>query len=155
MGDWKRSSRECTPEALPREMLLAMRKHIEQYDLGSILTDVSACVETTSKKSKSGPFGKGEENVVTVVIVTRGWLVWAIRGDSPEVAVMSARLTDIVVQDYAATEFAKMVPDAGIEVSGSFTDAAERGSAFIGLGDEPAAQELRSVLIQAVQDPKK
>ena len=155
MGDWKRSSRECTPEALPREMLLAMRKHIEQYDLGSILTDVSACVETTSKKSKSGPFGKGEENVVTGVIVTGGWLVWAIRGDSPEVAVMSARLTDIVVQDYAATEFARMVPDAGIEVSGSFTDAAERGSAFIGLGDEQAAQVLRNVLGQVVQDAKK
>jgi hypothetical protein len=155
MGDWERSTRACTPEALPSEMSLAVRKHIEQYNLGSLLNEVLACVETTSKKAKSGMLGKGEENVVTGVIVTRGWLVWAIRGTSSEVAVMSAQLADIVVQDYAATEFAKMVPDAGIEVSGSFTDAAERGSAFIGLGEEPAALELRRVVIQAVQGSKK
>ncbi len=67
---------------------------------------------------------------------------------------MSARLADIVVQDYAATQFAKMVPDSGIEVSGSFTDVAERGSAFIGLHDGPVSQKFRDLLIQSVNAAK-
>jgi hypothetical protein len=113
------------------------------------------CVETTSEKLKRGLFGGSDEVVVVAAIITPSWLIWAIRGDRPDVTVMSARLVKIVVQDYAATQFARMMPDAGLEVSGSFTNVPERGAAFIGLGAEPVSQEFKQTVIEALRAAKK
>jgi hypothetical protein len=35
------------------------------------------------------------------------------------------------MQDYAQTPFAKMVPDSGLQVNGTFTDISENASAFV------------------------
>jgi hypothetical protein len=154
MGDWNRSTRECTPASLPVEFTAAVQKHIEQYNLGLTLSDASMCIESTARKIKRGLFARGAETVTMGVILTPGWLIWAIRGESPEVAVMSARLGDIVVQDYGSTQFAKMVPDSGLEVSGSFTGVSEKGSAFIGLDNGPLSQGFRALLLRLVQAAK-
>jgi hypothetical protein len=61
----------------------------------------------------------------------------------------------VVVQDYAQTQFAKMIPDMGLQVSGRFTDASENISAFIGADDSPAGKRFKEIMIQAVQDSKK
>ena len=154
MSDWARTTTACSLENLPPEMTAAIQAHVEQYNLGAILSQVSACIKTTSTRSKKGFFSGGGQIVITGALMTPGWLLWAIRGESSEVAVMSARLADIVVQDYADTQFAKMVPDAGIEVSGSFTDVSERGSAFIGLDDGAVAQRFKETLFEAVRKEK-
>jgi len=60
-----------------------------------------------------------------------------------------------MVQDHAATQFAKMVPDTGLEVSGSFTDVPRRGAAFIWLGAELVSQESKQTVIEAVQAVKR
>jgi hypothetical protein len=75
-------------------------------------------------------------------------------GDKSGPAVLSARLADIVVVDWAATELAQMLPDSGVEVSGSFTDVSERSSAFIGLGDDLDGRAFKEALIRAVQAAK-
>jgi hypothetical protein len=77
-----------------------------------------------------------------------------MEGDKSGLAVMSARLAEIVAVDWAATKFAQMVPDTGVEVSGSFTDLSERGSAFIGLGNDPDGREFKDALLKAVQGSK-
>ena len=64
-------------------------------------------------------------------------------------------VTDIVIQDYADTPFAKMVPDSGVEVSGMFTGARESASAFLGLEENAAGQRFRQTLIKAAADAKK
>ena len=154
MGDWRRSTRECTFDGLLPELRQAITLYIDQYNLGEILAESRMCVQTTSEQVKKGLFGGG--NIVVVgAIVTPRWLVWAIRADRDEPSVMSARLADVVVQDYARTKFAQMVPDTGIEVSGSFTNVPERGSAFIGLGDETEAEQFRQTVLDAVQAAKK
>jgi hypothetical protein len=142
-------------KSLPPEMTAAIHAHVEQHNLGGILSLVTDCIETTSTRSKKEFFGGGGQVVITGVLLTPVLLLWAIRGDSPEVAVISARLADIVVEDYTATQFAKMVPDIGVEVSGSFTDVAEKGSAFIGLDEGRVAQRFKEALFQAVQRAKK
>ena len=87
-------------------------------------------------------------------IVTPHWLVWAISGSKMKMAVLSAQLTHITVQDYAQTPFAKIIPDSGIEVNGMFTDASENASAFIGLEEGAAGNKFRELLINATADAK-
>jgi hypothetical protein len=59
------------------------------------------------------------------------------------------------VRDYAQTQFAKMIPDTGIEVSGRFTTVSENGSAFIGLDEGPTGRKFKEVVIKAAQEAKK
>jgi len=124
------------------------------YNLGDLLSASVACVETVSRKTRKNLPGGSAQPVRVTALLTPQWLVWAIVADRPEPTVMSGRLQDIVVQDYAATKFAAMVPDAGIEVSGSLTDVTELGAAFIGLGPEPAAEQFKQAVMRAVQAAK-
>lgn len=146
MSDWVRSTRSVDAGDLPPDTDAALRAHVETHGLGDLLAESLACIETISRMSKKGPFGRDEEEVRVAALVTPRWLIWAIRADRPEITVMSAPLKDVTVQDYASTSMAALVPDSGIEVTGSFTDAFERGSAFIGLGPEPAATAFAQAL---------
>jgi ligand-binding SRPBCC domain-containing protein len=87
--------------------------------------------------------------------LTPHWLVWAVSGTITQAAVLSAQLRDVTVQDYAQTQFAKMIPDSGIQVSGRFTDVSENGSAFIGLEDNATGRKFKELVLQAAQDAKK
>ena len=131
-----------------------MKSHVEEYNLGDILSEKLMCIQTDSEKIKKGLFGGGEI-VYTGAVITPRWMIWAAGGTKTQPAVLSALLLDIVVQDYAQTPFAKMVPDSGLNVSGKFTDVSENGSAFIGLDDSPAARRFKETVIDAVQSAKK
>ncbi len=160
MGDWKRSTRECSLNDLPPQVTAAIKSHIEQYNLGEILSDASLNIENKSEKIKKGLFGSAG-TVFTHVILTPRWLVWTIQDGKDGISAVSARLADIVVTDYAKGKMTQLVPDTGLEVTGEFTGLAhalpseQRGSIFIGLGPEPAAQKCHDALIRAVQDAKK
>ena len=154
MSDWKRTTREIPFENLAGGMTSAINEHIEQYNLGPILSDALICIQTDSEKVKKGLFG-GKGTVQVGAVVTPRWLVWVTNGTETQAAVLSAQLINITVQDYAQTPFAKMVPDSGVQVSGMFTDASESASAFIGLDKSLAGKKFREVLIQAAQDAKK
>jgi hypothetical protein len=153
MSDWKRTTREVPFEGLAPEMVTAIKSHIELYNLGSILSDALMCIQTDSEKAKKGLFGKAE-NISQGAVVTPRWLVWAVKSTGAP-TVLSAPLSNVVVQDYAQTQFAKMVPDSGIQINGMFTDVSENASAFIGLEDGAAGKKFREILIKAVQEAKK
>jgi len=154
MSDWKRVTKEVPFDGLPSEMVTAVKEHIEQYNLGSIPSDALLCVQTDSEKIKKGLFG-GAETVRMGVLVTPRWLLWVFNGTKIQTTVLSAQLIHVTIRDYAQTQFAKMLPDAGIEVSGIFTGASESASAFIGLDEGMAAQRFKEVMIQAAADAKK
>jgi len=154
MSDWKRTTKEASLEGLAPEMVAIIHRHIEQHNLGSILSDLLMCIQTDSEKIKRGLFA-GKETVRMSAIVTPRWLVWAVEGTQTRPAVLSAQLVDITVQDYAQTSFAKLVPDSGVQISGMFTDASESVSAFIGLDQSAAARKFRDALIQAAQVVRK
>jgi hypothetical protein len=153
MSDWKRTTREVPFEALSSEMVAAVKSHIELYNLGSILSDSLMCIQTDSDKAKKGLFGKAE-NVSQGAIVTPRWLIWVVMNEGKP-AVLSAQLSNVTVQDYAQTQFAKMIPDTGIQVNGMFTDVSENASAFIGLDEGTAGRKFKETVIKAVQDAKK
>jgi len=153
MSDWKRTTREVSFENLTPELLTAINAHIELYNLGSILSDALMCIQTDSEKAKGGLFGKAE-SVTQGAVVTPRWLVWVVKSAGAP-AVLSAQLSNVIVQDYAQTPFAKMIPDSGIQVNGMFTDVSESASAFIGLDDGVAGIKFKDVVLKAVQDAKK
>ena len=155
MRDWKRITRACPFDGLQADVRDAIRAHIAQYELGDIVADSLMCVETTSEKIKKELPGGGDKSVLVAAVITPRWLVWGIRGDRSGVTVMSARLADVVIQDYTTTQFANMIPDTGIEVSGSFTDVAEREAAFLGLGEEPPARKFKQMVFEAAQTATK
>ena len=157
MGDYRRSTRECHFEQLRPEIVAAIRDHVQRYELGDVERKALICCETINEKTKkSGLFGKlagGDPDPVHYVgvVVTPRYLIWARSGAKYGDAVLSARLQECGVFDYANTPQAKLAPDTGLEVTAMLTGAIEREHSFIGLGPEPAAQNLRQVLKQARQ----
>lgn len=157
MGDYRRSTRECRFDHLRPEIIAALRDHAQRYELGDLEREALICCETTNERlKKPGLFDRlvgGDTDPVHVVgiVVTPRYLLWARSGAKYGVAVMSARLRECEVLDYANTPQAKLVPDTGLEVTAMYTGATQRGHTFIGLGSEPAAQNLRQVLTQAMQ----
>ncbi|MCI0549315.1 MAG: hypothetical protein L0287_00010 [Anaerolineae bacterium] len=154
MSDWKRNTREVSFENLTPEMVTAIKKHIEQYNPGPILSDAMMCIQTDSKKPKKGLFGS-EETVYTGAVITPRWLVSVTSGTKTKTTVLSAQLNDVVVQDYAQTKFAKLIPDSRMNVTGKFTDVSENSTAFIGLDESPTGDKFKEIVINAVQDAKK
>jgi hypothetical protein len=146
MGDYLRTTRESTLNNLNPALLATIRTHIEKYELGDIDTSALICCETTSTKQKKGLFGGKAEIILTDVILTSQWLIWATGKENESPSVLSARLRDIQVQDYEKSEMYKLMQDTGLNISGLRTDAVDLGSAFIGLGSEPAAQKFRTLL---------
>ena len=137
-----------------RTIAAGIHEHIKIYNLGNILSEVLICVQNDSEKAKRGLFGSTETNQ-TDVVLTPCWLIWALIGSKTPVSVLSALLQDVVIQDYADTALAKMVPDLGIEVNGKFTDMVENTSAFIGLENNAAGKKFKDLVISTVQDVKK
>ena len=154
MSDWKRSTKEVPFDSLMPEMVEEVRKHIELYNLGPILSDALMCIQTDSEKARKGLFGSAE-TVQQGVVLTPRWMGGVVGGTKAKMAVLSAQLKDVVIRDYAQTQFAKMVPDNGIEVSGRFTDVTEDSSSFIGLEEGTVGKKFKEMAIRAAQDAKK
>ena len=150
MRDYLRSTRECTFDSLNSTLVAAIRAHIEKHELGDIAASALMCCETTSTKQKKGLFGGKAEVILTGILLTPQRLIWAAGRENEAPGVLSARLSDIHVQDYEKSDMFKLIQDTGINISGLRMDAVDPGSAFIGLGPEPAAEKFRAMLKEAL-----
>jgi hypothetical protein len=151
MGEYLRSRRECTLDAMRPTTAAAIRSYIEKYELGDLAASALMSCETASTKQKKGLFGGKAEVILTGVLLTPKWLIWATGKENETPGVLSARLRDIQVQDYEKSSQYRLIPDSGIDISGLRTGTADPASAFIGLGPEPSAQKFRSMLKEAVE----
>ena len=84
-------------------------------------------------------------------MLTQGWLIWTTITPKGPAGVLSARLNQITAQDYAKSDFAKLVADTGLNVNGLYTGMSEAGSAFIGLEENAAGRKFKEAVIAAVQ----
>jgi hypothetical protein len=144
----------------------AIKEHVQDRELGDVLSNVLICCETTSERRKLGRFealkarlgGTYDPDPVhyTGIVVTPSWLIWGTSGEQRGTNILSARLRKIEVQDYAK-ELARFketklgIEDSGVTVFGVIGSFRERASAFIGLGREEAAEKLKRVLREAIQ----
>ena len=156
MGDYQRSTRECPFSQLRPEISAAIRAHAQQHELGDVEREAVLCCETANEKTKkSGLLSRlagGDPDPVHYVgvVLTPRHLIWARSGAKYSMAVMSARLGDVEMEDYENTPAYRLVPDSGLEVLGVFTGGIERAQAFIGFGPEPAAENVKSRLKEAI-----
>ncbi len=157
MGDYNRSTREIAVQEISTEITQAIQKYIELHNLGNILDGVSNCIVSTSEKQKKGLFGSGPgpKLLIQTAILTSRWLILADRVDQNALYIKSMQLKDIVVEDYEKSSFYAIIPDTGINVTGMFTDASEKGTIFLPLGKDTAGDKFKEALIKSVQDAKK
>ncbi len=150
MGDYTRTTRECTLDGLQPPLAAAIRSHVKKYELGDIEAAILMCCETISTKKKKGLFRRKAEVTLTAIIFTPQWLIWAAGKQDEALGVLSARLHDIRVQDYEKSEMYKLMQDTGLNIFGLRTGDGP-GSIFFGLGPEPAAQRFRTMLRDALK----
>jgi hypothetical protein len=86
----------------------------------------------------------------TCVVVTSERILWATLDKRGETAVLAARLSETEVKDFRSD----LLEDRGLEIFGSINEFPERATAFIGCGEEEAAQKLRRILMAAAQTAK-
>lgn len=154
MSDWKRTTKEVGFENLRPELSQAIKEHIEKYNLGKILSDALMYIQTDSEKIKKGLFG-GAEAVYTGAVVTPRWLIWAMSMGKNRTAVVSAQLKDIVIEDYAQSPFANLIPDSGLNVSGKFTGASESPLSYIALESNAVGDKFTEIVIKAAQEMRR
>lgn len=157
MGDYVRTTRECTLADMQPALAAAIRDHLAKYNLEALENSVLYGCETRSTAKKKGLFRRQVEVILSGVLLTPRWLLLATgkegeapgkEGEAP--GVLSARLEALRVQDYEQSSMYKLVADTGVNIFGVTTGTSEPGSVFIGLGPEPAAQRLRQLLKEAV-----
>lgn len=156
MGDYNRSTKEISFESISPDVMQAVNKYIETHTLGDILKGVKLCIISNNEKIKKGLFsGPGAKSLVQVAVLTDRWLILADRVDQNAIYIKSMQLRDITVEDYEKSSFYKMIPDTGMNVTGIFTDASEKGTIFLPLGKDAAGEKFKEALIEAAQDAKK
>lgn len=155
MREYKRTTRECSFNEFPPEVIRAVRKYAGDRELGNLEADALMCAETSSEKLKQSLFSKifGAANyaVKTCVVVSRARITWATLDNKNQTAVFSARLSEVEIRDFQSN----LIEDRGLDVFGVIGELPERASAFIGLGDDAAAEKLRRVLGEAIAAAKR
>ena len=149
MEDYLRVTRECPLNNMQPALAAAIHDYIEKHDLGDVETAALFCGETTATRQKKGLFGKKSEVILTGIMLTPRWLIWATGKEHEPPAVLAAQLNAIQVEDYETSSMYRLVQDSGMTISGLRTSG-ESGTAFIGLGPEPAAQKFRALLKKVV-----
>jgi hypothetical protein len=150
MGDYNRSTRECSFGQLKPELLHAIRNYLQDHEMENVEAEILMCCETTSQKKKKGLFagflGSDPDPVhYTGMLVTPEWLVWARHGVKYGTVVLSARLKEVEVKEFSSP----LLEDTGLEVFGFVDGSSEKVNAFIGLGSELAARRFREVVEEA------
>ena len=158
---YHRTTRDCSLTDLRPELLAAIRAHVEERKLGDVEAQMLICCETTNEqrelkgleKLRARLLGPHDPDPVhyTGVVVTPAWLIWTTSGAKRGTVTLSARLRDVEIREFSARYAEFGIEDSGIDVFGLIGYSAERGSVFIGLGREPAAEKLKDVLRGAVQ----
>jgi hypothetical protein len=157
MGDYNRSTTEINFEDISPDVMQAIHKYIETRNLGDILKGVKQCIISNNEKIKKGLFGggPGPKSLIQVAVLTDRWLILTDRVDQNAIYIKSMQLKDIVVEDYEKSSFYAMIADTGMNVTGMFTDASEKGTIFLPLGKDVPGEKFKEALIQSVQDAKK
>jgi hypothetical protein len=109
MGEYQRTTRECSLESMHPELAASIRAHIQKFELDDIEASTLMCCETISTRQVKRLFGSKEEVILTGVLLTQEWLVWATGRKNETPDVLSARLRDIRVQDYETSDMYKMI----------------------------------------------
>jgi hypothetical protein len=138
VSDWQRSTEESSYGDLPPDVQASISVYAERHALGDVGADATFCAVTASERKKL--FGKRRQT--TSILVTTALLVWTL-SEEADVTTIGVKRSEVEVSEF----YSDLVEDTGLEVFGFVPiGASERGTAFIGLGPEPASRRLREAL---------
>ena len=145
MGEYQRTTRECSMDSMSPLLSSAIRDHIERYELNEVYDSILICCETTSTKEKKQFFRRKTVVERIGLVLTPHWLIRAGSQNDELAGVFSGRLHDLRVEDYEKTTMYERIPDTGIIVSG-FHSMSDDATLFLGFGPEKVAQNFRDLL---------
>jgi len=153
MREYVHYTRECLFEELKPAMVTAIREFIQQY--APLMQDSESkalvCTETTTVQTRIGFVerlsGLSEKLHYTGALVTPEFVIWATCGPQRKTTVLAARLVDIEITrlDYTG------VRDPGLDLFGLMIGGKERIRVYIALGDDPAGDNFKRILDEALE----
>lgn len=141
----------CELGALEPALLKAIRLHAAKYGVEDLEAGVLMCCQTVSTLVQGGLFG-GTRREVSAVFVTPKWLGWAESTGRGEAAAGSGLLRRIEMRDFQASAQNTATPDAGLNITGRYTDKHRTGIVFIALDGGPDGMRFREVLKAALRE---
>jgi len=151
MGDYTRSTRECSVGLVRPELHLALEEYFQKNSLGDLEAETLLCCETVSEKKEMGWLttllgGKVEPLVYTALLLTSTHLVWARGSQQTSINVNAADLRFIRVKPFASL----FVTDTGLQISGLLGNSKGMTLGYIGMGPEPITQKFCDEVRQAI-----
>ncbi|MFK7800887.1 MAG: hypothetical protein AB8G95_04590 [Anaerolineae bacterium] len=150
MNNYKRVTRECTLDDIEDELSLAIRASLEAKGLEGVEHNSIICIETTSTRQQKKLLRLYTETILSGVLLTPEWLIYAVGKANEWPEVLSTRLTNLRVEAYEKSNMHAVIPDTGLNIYG-IQSGSEIGTIFIGLGTEPAAQRFRNEIDKALK----
>lgn len=152
MSEYQRSTRVCTLEELPAPLAQALWQRAQDQGIKDLAKDALFVCETTSTKIKRIGLiqrllgGDPDKMHITGIVVTPSHIIWGHHGARRGTTVLSARRSEVQVTRFASN----LVPDSGLEVSGVISGFSERATAFMGVGEGAAANQLYQLISQGL-----
>ena len=151
MGDYTRSTIECSVNQLRPELRRAIDEYFQKNTLGEVESETLLCCETVSEKKEPGWLAsllgdKAEPLVYTAMLLTATHLVWARGNQQTSVNVTAADLRFIRVKPFVSL----FITDNGLEISGPLGNSKGVVLGYIGMGPEPITQKFCEEVRQAI-----
>lgn len=153
MSDYQRTTRVCTLEELPAPLAQTLWQRAQDQGVKDLVKEALIVCETTSTKIKRSGLlqrllgGDPDKAHITGIVITPSHIIWGQYGEKRGTTVLSARLSEVQITPFASN----LVPDSGLEVSGFISGFNEKATAFIGVGEGAAANQLHQVLAQVAK----
>lgn len=149
---FERTSRECDLIRMTPELADAVKAWADREERTPLLAEVRAGCETTSTSGRRGPLARmagAPRRQLCGMLLTPEWLIWVTKPDDDSPFVVGVRLAESEVKDYREEPDHQIVPDHGVRVFGFIGYASERGSIFLGLGEDPDGRAFKEKLLAA------
>jgi hypothetical protein len=151
MGDYTRSTRECSVNQVRPELYRALEDYFQKNSFGDLEAETIICCETVSEKKAGGWLAtllgsKDEPVIYTAMLLTSTHLIWARSGQHPSINVNTADLRFIHVKPYSSL----FIKDTGLEISGLLGNSKGMTLGYLGMGPEPSTQKFCDEVRQAI-----
>jgi len=147
---FERSSRECDLIHMTPELADAIKAWAEKEERTELLAQAIAGCETASTVLKRGfmsRVGKMPKEQLCGMLLTPTWLIWATKADDNAPFAVGVRLADAEIKDYLKDPDYALAADDGVRVFGFIGHAPERGSVFLGLGEDVYGRAFKEKLL--------
>jgi hypothetical protein len=158
---YERSSRSYRFADLATDLRAEFTARAEDSLLPDLESSAIACCETRSKRlfrngllSRMTGTAIKDTETLSVMVLTKQHLLVLVRGEKHGTTVMSAPLRDMTMGGHPRLPQAARdsIIDTGFSVWARWSRFPEGGSYHISVGDDPAGNEFRDALRQAIRD---